>query len=175
MNLMKQKKTNTKNQIRERKLQTPNSLPLLNGDKNVMKNKNPNSISKFLISILLTALLSFAACLYFPWWSIAISAFIVAVLLPQTPGRSFLSGFFAIFILWAGLCLFISFKNHHILTHKISLLIIKIDNPILIIILTALIGAIVAGFSALTAAYLRKKREITVLPSLEREPVKLNS
>lgn len=130
---------------------------------------------KFFISILLTALLSFAACLYFPWWCIAIAAFTVAVLLPQTPGRSFLSGFLAIFFLWGGLCLFISFKNHHIFTHKISLLIIKIDNPILIILLTTLIGAVVAGFSALTAAYLRRKREIIVLPSLEKEQVILNS
>lgn len=58
---------------------------------------------KFFVSLLLTALLSFAACLYLPWWSIALAAFLVAALVPQKPFRSFLAGFAALFLLWGGL------------------------------------------------------------------------
>ena len=54
---------------------------------------------KFFVSLLLTALLSFAACLYLPWWSIALAAFLVAALVPQKPFRSFLAGFAALFLL----------------------------------------------------------------------------
>ena len=53
---------------------------------------------KFFTSILLTALLSFAACLYLPWWSIAVVAFMVAALIPQKPGKAFLTAFIALFI-----------------------------------------------------------------------------
>ena len=55
---------------------------------------------KFFVSLLLTALLSFAAGLYLPWWSIAIAAFIVAALIPQSAVKSFLTGFTALFLLW---------------------------------------------------------------------------
>jgi len=46
---------------------------------------------KFIVSILLIALLSVVVCLYLPWWIIAIVAFIVAALIPQKPVTSFFS------------------------------------------------------------------------------------
>lgn len=103
-------------------------------------------------------LLSFVACLYFPWWSIAIVAFVVTALIPQGPGKSFFTGFVALFLLWAELSFWISNNNDHILAHKVSLLILKIDSPYLLMFATALIGGLVAGFAAITASFLRKKR-----------------
>ena len=109
---------------------------------------------KFIISILVTALLSFAVCLYFPWWTIAIVAFVVAVLIPQRAGISFLTGFISLFLLWAALSLWISNNNDHILAHKVSLIILKVDSPYILILATALIGALVAGFAAMSGSYL---------------------
>ena len=111
---------------------------------------------KFITSLILTALLSFAACLYTPWWSIAIAAFLVAVLIPQKPGKAFLTAFLALFLLWGGLSFWISNNNAHLLAHKISLLILKIDSPYLLMLATALIGGLVGGFAALTGAFARK-------------------
>lgn len=113
---------------------------------------------KFIISFILTATLSFAACLFLPWWSIAIAAFVVAALIPQNPGKSFITAFAALFLLWGGLSFWISNNNDHILAHKVSQLILKMDNPILLIFATALIGALVAGFAALAGSYLRKTK-----------------
>lgn len=113
---------------------------------------------RFIISILLIAILSFAACLFFPWWSIAIVAFIVTALIPQRSATSFFSGFISLLLLWGGLSFWLSFNNEHILAQKVSLLILKINNPYLLILFTALIGAIVGGFAALTASFLRKRR-----------------
>ncbi len=110
---------------------------------------------KFFVSIILTMLLSFAACLFFPWWSIAVVAFIVSVLIRQTPLSSFFTGFIALFLLWGILSFWISANNNDILAHRMSILILKNDNPFLLIIITALIGAIVAGFAALTASYIK--------------------
>jgi hypothetical protein len=110
---------------------------------------------KFIISIFLTMLLSFCACLYFPWWSIAVVAFLVATVIPQSPLTSFVSGFIALFLLWGVACFWISTNNNDILAHRVSQLIFKADNPFLLILISALIGALVAGFASLTASYLR--------------------
>lgn len=113
---------------------------------------------KFFISLILTILLSFAASLFLPWWSIAIAAFLVAALIPQKPFKALLTGFIALFLLWGGLSFWISNNNDHILAHKVSMLILKMDSPIMLVLATALIGALVAGFGALTGSYLRKTK-----------------
>ena len=113
---------------------------------------------KFFTSILLTALLSFAACLYLPWWSIAVVAFIVAALIPQKPGKAFLTAFIALFILWFALCFFLSSANNNVLAHKVSILIIKMDKPYLLMTVSALIGSLVAGLAGLSGSYLRKSK-----------------
>ena len=111
---------------------------------------------KFFVSIILIGLLSLAACLYLPWWSIAIAAFIVASAIPQSPGKSFLSGFTALFLVWGGLAWYISSRNEDILAHKISVLVFNADSPYLLITATALIGALVAGLAAFSGSFLRK-------------------
>lgn len=113
---------------------------------------------KFIISFILTILLSFALCLFLPWWSIAIAAFAVAALIPQKPGKAFITGFTALLLLWGGLSFWISNNNDHILAHKMSLLILKMDNTNILFLVTALIGALVAGFAALAGSYLRKSK-----------------
>lgn len=114
---------------------------------------------KFLSSFILTALLSFAACLYLPWWSIAIVAFIVAALIPQHPGKAFITAFLALLLLWGGLSFWISNNNEHLLAHKMSILILQMDNPYVLILATAIIGALVAGFAALSGSFLRRSRQ----------------
>ncbi|HET9055498.1 MAG TPA: hypothetical protein VFN30_01495 [Chitinophagaceae bacterium] len=113
---------------------------------------------KFFVTVVLTAIVSFALGMYMPWWSIAIAAFGVAVLIPQRPGKAFWSGFLALFFLWGLLALYIDVKNEHILSQKVAELIIKSRSSSLIILLTAFIGALVGGLSALSGAYLRKSR-----------------
>ncbi len=111
---------------------------------------------KFISALLLTAVLSFAACLFAPWWSIAIIAAIVAIAVPQKPFKAFGAGFLGLFLLWAVLAFLRSSANGHLLAHKISVLIIKMDNPILLITATGLIGALVAGFAAFTGSFVRR-------------------
>jgi hypothetical protein len=113
---------------------------------------------KFIVSLIVTAILSFAACLFLPWWSIAIAAFIVAAAIPQKPAKAFAAASLALFLLWGGLSFIISNSNGHILAHKISTLIISMDNPILLVVVTAIIGSLVAGFAALAGSFLRQQK-----------------
>lgn len=111
---------------------------------------------KFIVSVLVIALLSLAAGLFLPWWTIAVVAFVVTSLIPQNPLRSFLSGFTALFLLWGALSWFISNNNEHLMASKVAL-ILKMGNPIIMIVATALIGALVAGFAALAGSFVRRK------------------
>ena len=112
---------------------------------------------KFIIAFFLIMLLSFVACLYFPWWSIAAVAFMVIGFLQLKPASAFLCGFSAIFLLWIVLAYFISSNNDHLLARKVSVLILKMENPFLLILVTGIIGGLVAGCGALTASFLRRK------------------
>ena len=110
------------------------------------------------LSIVLIIILSFLSCLYFPWWSIAIVAFVISILIQQSHFVSFICGFISLLWLWGLLSLWISLNNGHILAHRVSLLIFKTDSPYLLIIVTALIGALVAGFAALTGSFIRMNK-----------------
>lgn len=112
------------------------------------------------ITTILIMLFSFLSCLYFPWWSIAVVAFLVVLVIPQRPWASFLTAFFALFILWGFLSLIISINNGNILADRVSLLIFKTKSTFLLILVTALIGALVAGLGGLTASFLRTDKKI---------------
>jgi hypothetical protein len=112
---------------------------------------------KFVIATSLTALTGFVAGIWLPWWEIAIVAFAVSVLIPQQHRNSFLSGCLGIFFLWGILAWWIDFKNNSILSQKIAQILPLGGSSFLLILVTALVGAIVAGFAALTASFLSKK------------------
>jgi hypothetical protein len=113
---------------------------------------------KFIVSVLLTALLSFTAGLYLPWWSIALCAFIVSVLILQSPLKSFLAGFSAGFLLWLIFSWVLDSANNHILSHKIAAIFPLGGVSFLLILITALIGGLVSGMAALSGSFLRYNR-----------------
>src|ERR1700710_2463059 len=115
---------------------------------------------KPIIAINLTALFAFALGLYFDWWSIAIAAFIVALLIPQKPWLAWLCGFLALFLLWGLVAFFKSHANENLLAIKIASVFPLGGNPYLLIIITALIGGLVASFAALAGSYLRKTKPV---------------
>ncbi|MBS1580332.1 MAG: hypothetical protein JST94_02135 [Bacteroidetes bacterium] len=114
---------------------------------------------KFFTAILLTALLSFAFGLFsiIPWWSCALCSLLVALSVHQKPSKAFLSGFLALFLLWGIMALIIDFRNEHILATKIAGVLPLGGSAYVVILVTAIVGGLVAGLAALTGSYLRKK------------------
>ena len=113
---------------------------------------------RFILAVILTALLSFITGLQFPWWTIAIIAFLVALFIGQSIGKSFLSGFLGIFLLWFVVALWIDTKNENILSHKIAQLFPLGGSSMLLIFVTAFIGALVGGLAAMSGASLFSRR-----------------
>ncbi|HEX3024316.1 MAG TPA: hypothetical protein VHP12_03810 [Chitinophagaceae bacterium] len=114
---------------------------------------------KFITAIILTALLSFTIGLFtaLPWWSFAITTLIIAAAIHQKPWKAFLAAFVAQFVLWAVLAFIIDIANQHLLSVKVATILPLHGSYILLIFITAFIGALVAGLSALTGSFLRKR------------------
>ncbi|MBS1918641.1 MAG: hypothetical protein JST17_00145 [Bacteroidetes bacterium] len=114
---------------------------------------------KFIVAIILTALLAFIGGVYMPWWSLAIAAFIISLLIPQKGGKAFLSGFLGVFLLWAILAWWINMKNESILAKKIAEILHLGGNEYFLILVTAFVGGLVGGFASLSASFLRSSNK----------------
>jgi hypothetical protein len=110
---------------------------------------------KFFVALLLTALLSFIAGLWFAWWVIAVIAFLVALLVHQRAWKAFLAGFLGLFLLWGVLAEWIDAENGSILSARIAVLLPLGGNSLLLVLITGIIGGLVAGFAAMSGSYLR--------------------
>lgn len=110
---------------------------------------------KFIVAIILTAILGFAAPLYFAWWSFAITSAIVALAVHQRAWKAFAAGFAGMFLLWGGMAFFIDAQNNHVLSQKVGAVLMLGNSPIALVLVTALIGALISGFGALTGSYAR--------------------
>ena len=111
---------------------------------------------KFFNSVLLTALLSFIAGIYISyWWFFAVVAFLVAALIHQKGLKAFFAGFLALFVLWFVLAFWMDLSNEGVLSVKIASILQLGDSKWMLMIVTAFIGGLVAGFAALSGSYLR--------------------
>jgi hypothetical protein len=111
---------------------------------------------KFIVVILLTALLGYAAPLYFPWWSFAVTSFIIALFIHQRAWAAFAATFLGFFLLWGIMALMIDNRNDHLLSQKIATLLPLGGSSFLLISITALIGGLISGFAGLSGSLARK-------------------
>jgi len=114
---------------------------------------------KFLTALILTALLGFAAPLFAPWWSFAVTSALVALAIHQKPLRAFLAGFTGIFLLHLVLAWVKDSANEHILSIKIANVLPLGGSWITLLLVTAIVNGLVSGLAALSGSYLRKKPE----------------
>lgn len=74
----------------------------------------------------------------------------VAAFVPQKTGLSVLAGALGMFLLWGCMPFFISKANDDILAHRMAQFILKKDEPGMLILITALLGAVSGAWGALT-------------------------
>src|SRR3954467_8034814 len=110
---------------------------------------------KFINALLLTALSGYLFPLFLPWWSFAITSFLIAVFIHQKPWKAFLAGFIALLLLWGIYAIVIDNANQHILSTKVAQILPFNGSFTALIIMTALIGGLLSGMAALTGSYLR--------------------
>jgi hypothetical protein len=104
---------------------------------------------------LLIALLSFALQFFMPWWIIAIIAFGAAYWKAHSATTAFLSGFLAIVVVWVIKATFTHVQTEGILSARIAELFF-LPSPILLIVITVLIGGLVGGMAALSGFFVKQ-------------------
>lgn len=120
---------------------------------------------KAFIIFLVIGILSYVAGLFYPWWSLAVIAFLITLVVPQRPFPAFLTAFLSIFVLWFSMAFFIDLSNDHIMGNRIAELFLHAPSSILIAVISGVIGGIVAGLAAVCASFLRTPGRATTTPS----------
>ncbi len=106
-------------------------------------------MSKNILNLVGTFVLSLVLSLFLPWWSIMLAAFITGIVISLKKAAVFFIPFVAVFLYWAIYCYVLSSANDFILAKKISELLTIGGNPYLLILVTGLIGGIAAGLSGI--------------------------
>ncbi|MFA6278051.1 MAG: hypothetical protein WC622_14960 [Pedobacter sp.] len=98
---------------------------------------------------------SFLLQMVLPWWVIIIISFATCGLIGKTGKISFWQPFLAIFVLWLGMALFKSLPNHNVLVTRVAeMLSVKLWP--LVLLITTLLGGLVAGISGYCGHHFRK-------------------
>ena len=103
-------------------------------------------------------LLSFICGYLFPWWVSCIMAFGAALIFGKRSSWAFWSGFCGIALAWIALALLKSFPNEHILAIRVAH-VFHLPNWGSLLAVTALIGGVAGGMSALSGWLVRKAFE----------------
>jgi cell division protein FtsX len=114
---------------------------------------------KMILSVILIASAAFILGEYLPWWSVAVAAFAVSLIISQSPGAAFISGFLGIALLWIAYSSWINHLNESLLSERIASVLPLQGSSILLILLTGLIGGLAGGLSALSASYLVRPKQ----------------
>lgn len=91
---------------------------------------------------------------FLPWWSIAPIAFITGGALGKSGLQAFMASFLGIALLWFGYALYIDQQSASILSVRVAEL-LYLPNALLLVIISGVVGGLVAGFSALAGWHLK--------------------
>lgn len=98
---------------------------------------------------------SFLLQMVLPWWVIVVISFATCGMIGKTGKIALWSPFFAIMVLWTGMALFKSLPNGNILAMRVAEM-FGLKLWWLILLLTAMLGGIVAGVSGYCGYHFRK-------------------
>jgi hypothetical protein len=98
---------------------------------------------------------SFLLQMVLPWWIVVIISFATCGLIGKTGTISLWSPFLAILLLWAGMALFKSLPNNNVLALRVAGM-LGVSSWILVLALSAMLGAFIAGVSGFCGYHFRK-------------------
>lgn len=93
--------------------------------------------------------------LLLPWWMIAIIAFLSALFMGKTPGKSFVAGLLGVAAAWAILALIKSVLNENILAGRVAVL-FHLPGWFWVVVVSSIIGGLVGGFAALSGMFFKR-------------------
>ncbi len=92
---------------------------------------------------------------FFPWWSMPLVTFLVALIMQQKPGKSFLIGFVSIALLWLIVMLWRDIPNEHILSDRMAK-VFGLPNFSLLMVVNVFLGGLIGGLAAWCAGLMNR-------------------
>ena len=117
-----------------------------------------------MIQLILIAILGLLAQLILPWWSLALVAFLVCLWRSRSAGQAFMFGFYGVALVWLGYALFIYAQVGGDFIGRMGELLFKVNNAVLPILVTAILGGLVGGLSGLSGFYVRQASGSRITP-----------
>ena len=112
-------------------------------------------MKKFALNTVVIGVLSFiAGWLSLAVWSLAVIAFLVAFIVNDSSGKSYLAGFAIVGLMWFLVASILNIANEGQLSGMVAGL-LKIPNSTQLLYVTSMVGALVAGFGAMTGSLAR--------------------
>ena len=90
-----------------------------------------------------------------PWWSMAVVAFIVGLVIAPTGRVAFWAGFVGAGLSWLVPAVWLSYQNDSLLARRVAQLLPLGGSAVALVIVTALIAGLVGGLAALAGVWLR--------------------
>ena len=115
-----------------------------------------NKLKQLVLPSLAIIVIGFAAQTFFPWWSIAIVAFLVGIYFANSWGLSFVYGLVGVTILWCAYAGFLDSANGGAMSSSISGLFGGVVKGTQLMYVTCVLGGLVGGFAAATGTSLRQ-------------------
>ncbi len=107
---------------------------------------------RFIFQTLLVVLLGYFSHYIIPyWWGIMAAAALATIIIYGKSLSSFMAGFLGIGVLWFLLAQSLGSANQSLLSEKVAA-ILGLSTSFQLILITAFVGAIIGGFSALTGS-----------------------
>lgn len=106
-------------------------------------------MSKNAINFIATLVLAIVLSLFLPWWSVMTAALTTALFIPLKKTAVFFVPFLAVLLFWAIYSFILSSGNDFTLAKRIAILFPLGGNPYLLILLTAIVGGLAAGITAI--------------------------
>lgn len=104
---------------------------------------------RFIGQLILVIVFSYVSQFILPWWGAMIGSALATLLVYNKGLSSFFAGFLGLGLLWFYLAYTIDVANQSLLSGKVATL-FELESGFQMVLVTALLGAIIGGFSALT-------------------------
>lgn len=107
---------------------------------------------RFIGQLILVIVFSYASQFILPWWGVMVASALATLLIYNKALSSFFAGFLGLGLLWFYLAYTIDTANQSLLSGKVAEL-FGLESGFQMVLVTALLGAIIGGISALTGNY----------------------
>jgi len=106
------------------------------------------------LHFVLIILLCLALAPFLPWWSVMLAGFIAGLVVSLKGAAAFFIPFLSVALYWLAYAWWLSAENDFLMAERIAQLLPLDGNTSLLMITSALIGGVAAGFSSLSGSLL---------------------